>query len=103
MTTCRECGCTDSAACLVAGVPCMWVEADLCSGCASVSQLLEAAGGLAWVLLVAAHVAGEREAWSEAAESYLTIADAPPPTANPLHKPPAGELLVDVEADWGAR
>lgn len=31
---CRVCGCTDTAACLVDGVPCSWVEPDLCSACA---------------------------------------------------------------------
>lgn len=31
--TCRGCGCTDLEACLVDGVPCSWVEPDLCSAC----------------------------------------------------------------------
>jgi hypothetical protein len=30
---CRGCGCTDWNACVVNGVPCHWVEADLCSAC----------------------------------------------------------------------
>lgn len=30
---CRECGCTDARACVVDGVPCHWVEQDLCSAC----------------------------------------------------------------------
>lgn len=31
---CRQCGCTESDACLKMGVgPCWWVEADLCSHC----------------------------------------------------------------------
>jgi hypothetical protein len=31
--TCRICGCTDTTPCLVNGVPCWWVEVDLCSAC----------------------------------------------------------------------
>ena len=32
--TCRGCGCTDDRACIGAGgVPCHWVEEDLCSVC----------------------------------------------------------------------
>ncbi|MEA2991648.1 MAG: hypothetical protein QOD40_568 [Alphaproteobacteria bacterium] len=31
--TCRACGCTEERACIVGGVPCHWVEADLCSAC----------------------------------------------------------------------
>jgi hypothetical protein len=34
LRTCRSCGCTDLQACVVEGVPCSWVEADLCSACA---------------------------------------------------------------------
>ena len=30
---CRVCGCTDAKACVVDGVPCHWVEPDLCSAC----------------------------------------------------------------------
>lgn len=30
---CRACGCTDDKACVVKGVPCHWVEIDLCSAC----------------------------------------------------------------------
>lgn len=34
---CRECGCTDDAACLVPFEgPCRWVESDLCSACVEV-------------------------------------------------------------------
>lgn len=33
---CRECGCTQSRACIVDGVPCHWVAEDLCSACAPV-------------------------------------------------------------------
>jgi hypothetical protein len=96
---CRECGCTDESACLVAGVPCMWAEADLCSGCATVSQVFEAAGGLSWLLLAAAQLAAEREAWSEAAERFVMTCDEP---ADSDAGTPAGELLVEGEADWGA-
>lgn len=31
--SCRVCGCTERRACVTAGVPCWWVEADLCSTC----------------------------------------------------------------------
>ncbi|MER8616022.1 hypothetical protein NKG99_04075 [Mesorhizobium sp. M1409] len=31
---CRECGCTQNNACVTNGVPCHWVEPDLCSVCA---------------------------------------------------------------------
>ena len=31
---CRECGCTDCAACVDINGPCWWVEDDLCSSCA---------------------------------------------------------------------
>lgn len=30
---CRICGCTDDRACVTDGVPCHWVEDDLCSAC----------------------------------------------------------------------
>lgn len=30
---CRVCGCTDLNACVTDGVPCHWVEEDLCSAC----------------------------------------------------------------------
>lgn len=31
---CRICGCTEHRACVVAGLPCHWIEPDLCSACA---------------------------------------------------------------------
>jgi hypothetical protein len=31
--TCLKCGCTGDKACVIDGVPCHWVEPDLCSGC----------------------------------------------------------------------
>jgi hypothetical protein len=31
---CRQCGCTEWNACVTDGVPCHWVEPDLCSACA---------------------------------------------------------------------
>lgn len=46
---CRLCGCTEAAACSVMGVPCMWVNFNVCSSCASVSELLDVQGGLAWL------------------------------------------------------
>ncbi len=30
---CRVCGCTNAKACIADGVPCRWVEDDLCSAC----------------------------------------------------------------------
>lgn len=30
---CRRCGCTEYMACVVDGVPCHWVDSDLCSAC----------------------------------------------------------------------
>ena len=35
---CRGCGCTDARACDDGGVACHWVEADLCSACASMGK-----------------------------------------------------------------
>ena len=36
---CRDCGCTDSEPCLfLSGDTCCWVEADLCSACAAMSE-----------------------------------------------------------------
>jgi hypothetical protein len=37
---CRKCGCTEFNACLVDGVPCWWVEEDLCSACAGTPSLI---------------------------------------------------------------
>jgi len=31
---CRVCGCTENNACMINGMPCHWVEPDLCSDCA---------------------------------------------------------------------
>lgn len=56
--TCRVCGCTDEAACEVQGVPCLWVQEDLCSACAPVRMLLESEdAGLPWLIAVMARVA----------------------------------------------
>lgn len=38
LQTCQVCGCTDSRACVVRGVPCHWVEEDLCSACAVMNK-----------------------------------------------------------------
>jgi hypothetical protein len=35
---CWVCGCTDSRACVTNGVPCHWVEEDLCSACAGMNK-----------------------------------------------------------------
>ena len=37
--TCRICGCTWNNACVTDGEACYWVEADLCSACATRSSL----------------------------------------------------------------
>lgn len=39
---CRECGCTDHAACIDDFAPCYWVEPDLCSAC---KEKLDGTGG----------------------------------------------------------
>lgn len=33
MRACRKCGCTENKACMDGGLPCYWVEYDLCSAC----------------------------------------------------------------------
>jgi len=38
MLSCRVCGCNDYNACVVEGVPCHWVEAELCSVCAALGD-----------------------------------------------------------------
>jgi len=58
---CRICGCEDDAACDFFGVRCYWIEPGLCSGCASIKQVLESRGGLAWVLSIAAGLHELRE------------------------------------------
>lgn len=35
---CRVCGCDESHACVTNGVPCHWVEEDLCSACAGLNK-----------------------------------------------------------------
>lgn len=50
---CRVCGCTDLQACQVAGVPCCWIEEDLCSACAPVRAVLASEGaGRVWLVQV---------------------------------------------------
>jgi hypothetical protein len=36
---CRVCGCTEDKACVADGVPCSWVEDDLCSACKNKEEL----------------------------------------------------------------
>jgi hypothetical protein len=36
---CRVCGCTQDRACVSEDGPCWWVEADLCSACATTAQI----------------------------------------------------------------
>jgi hypothetical protein len=50
---CRVCGCTDDRACLVQGIPCCWIEEDLCSSCATLPQLLASEdAGVPWLSVV---------------------------------------------------
>ena len=56
MNQCRECRCTDDRCCSLAGVPCYWIERDLCSTCAPIGRVLESRGGLVWLLTVAAAI-----------------------------------------------
>ena len=59
MRTCRVCGCTDDAACTVLDVPCCWIEADLCSACATLEQLLASEdAGVPWLYSVMGEHAG---------------------------------------------
>lgn len=41
--SCRQCGCTDTHACVDDRGPCWWVEADLCSHCATPAGALNSA------------------------------------------------------------
>jgi hypothetical protein len=53
---CRVCGCFDTRACSVLGVPCCWINVDLCSACATLGQLLASEdAGVPWL----AEVCGE--------------------------------------------
>lgn len=81
---CRECGCTDRGACAISAVPCFWVQPDLCSGCATVAQVLESVGGLAWLLAVAADITrqmdrelADRARWQPAEEVLALECDHP--------------------------
>jgi hypothetical protein len=57
---CRVCGCTEEHACEVLGIPCCWVEWDLCSACATVGQLLSSEdAGWPWLLAVLGEHAGQ--------------------------------------------
>lgn len=38
MSTCRVCGCDDEHACIGFFGPCYWVEPDLCSECAQLTE-----------------------------------------------------------------
>lgn len=59
MRQCRICGCTESHTCDVLGIPCCWVEVDLCSACANVRQLLASEdAGLPWLITVLGEHAG---------------------------------------------
>jgi len=51
--SCQRCGCTDHNACVLAGIPCMWVAEDVCSACATVEELAENVAACEWLGLVA--------------------------------------------------
>lgn len=56
---CRKCGCTDTTPCVDEfGMPCSWVEPDLCSACASVGE--QADLGQAIVTYLAGQTKGKR-------------------------------------------
>lgn len=61
---CEVCGCTDSDACQVHGVPCIWVRGfereDLCSACAPVELLTADPRGRIWLRQVMASAAQEQ-------------------------------------------
>lgn len=58
---CQSCGCSDSDACRVHGIPCCWIDLPsddggdrlICSACAPVEQLAASEAGRAWFELVA--------------------------------------------------
>jgi len=54
---CRVCGCTDDGPCVVADVPCCWVQDDLCSACATISEIIESSSGQRWLAYVHANLA----------------------------------------------
>ena len=59
MRSCKRCGCTDTSACSVLGVPCCWVEIDLCSACATLRELVRSEdAGLPWAITVMGEYAG---------------------------------------------
>ncbi len=53
---CSVCGCTEADACRVHGVGCCWIRPDLCSGCASLEDVLASEQGRAWLRRVMDHV-----------------------------------------------
>lgn len=68
MRACRVCGCTDDSACTVLDVPCCWIEADLCSACATLAQLLSSEeAGVPWLYSVMGEHAGRALADGSAA------------------------------------
>lgn len=50
--SCERCGCTGDHACVVAGIPCVWVGETLCSACASVTELADSEVGCVWLGVV---------------------------------------------------
>lgn len=50
---CLVCGCTDDAPCVISGVPCCWVGAELCSACASVEQMKDDEQACQWLGAIA--------------------------------------------------
>lgn len=59
MRTCKRCGCTAQEPCEVLGVPCCWVQVDLCSACATLRELVRSEdAGLPWAITVMGEYAG---------------------------------------------
>jgi hypothetical protein len=88
---CRICGCTEEKACLSGGVPCHWVEPDLCSACATATGPTADAG--AEILMETHHQLGKLQ---------LTMADmmalqGTPPLAVDIGPTPALFLLSAIQ------
>ena len=86
MNTCRICHCTERAPCMVHGIPCIWLSADLCSRCAELTDVLAAPDGVSWVLAVTS--AATARPWTPAWQRL----EPPPRQAEPAAEIPSGDL-----------
>jgi len=107
---CDTCGCSDHDACGINGVPCTWIEENLCSTCASLEQLLASEAGRYWLgsLLFATHdklaevgpgesLPGYRPCLGQqvaAIPSPLRCEPEPPPV---VVSPPQAELIRSID------